>query len=306
MDTIDLFAGAGGFSTGAQQAGATIRWAGNHWPLAVHYHTENHPETAHGCEDLHRTDWTRVPDADIILAAPCCQGHSRARGKANGDPQHDASRGTAFAVVDALAAKRPQAFIVENVPDFMKWDLYEAWLGMVAACGYAVQPHLVNAADHGTPQDRERLLLVGTRSAAPLTLRMERTERIPASTFIDFASGAWSPVERPGRSAATLARVCAGRHAHGDRFLAPYYKSGSGTTGRSLDRPIGTITTRARWAVIDGDRMRMLTVDETRKASGFPDGYKLPAVAKDAIHLLGNAIPPPLARAAVKALIQQL
>ena len=63
-------------------------------------------------------------------------------------------------------------------------------------------------------------------------------------------------------------------------------------TGRSLDRPIGTITTRARWAVVDHDRMRMLTVRENRVAMGFPDHYLLPDSGTLAIHQLGNAVPP--------------
>ncbi|NMW25958.1 DNA cytosine methyltransferase, partial [Rhodanobacter denitrificans] len=107
---------------------------------------------------------------------------------------------------------------------------------------------------------------------------------------------------RPGRAAATLARIANGRRQHGDRFLIPYYASGSGLTGRSLDRPIGTITTRDRWAVIDGDRMRMITVAEGRRAMTIPPDYKMPAANKDSMFLLGNAVPPLGARRFVEAL----
>ena len=72
-----------------------------------------------------------------------------------------------------------------------------------------------------------------------------------------------------------LRRIANGRRQHGDRFLAPFYGSGSGLTGRSLARPIGTITTRDRWAVIDGGRMRILTIPESRRAMGFRDSYRL-------------------------------
>jgi len=67
-----------------------------------------------------------------------------------------------------------------------------------------------------------------------------------------------------------LQRVANGRRSCGDRFIVPYYGSGSGTTGRSLDRPLGTITTLDRWAPVDGDRMRMLRADECRAAMDFP------------------------------------
>jgi DNA (cytosine-5)-methyltransferase 1 len=94
--------------------------------------------------------------------------------------------------------------------------------------------------------------------------------------------------------------VRAGRQAHGDRFLIAYYGNEHG--GRSIDRPIGTITTRDRWAVIDGDRMRMLTKDENRAAMGFPAGYKLPEQHRAAVHMLGNAVPPKMAREVILAL----
>jgi DNA (cytosine-5)-methyltransferase 1 len=118
---------------------------------------------------------------------------------------------------------------------------------------------------------------------------------------IDFTAGRWRAVEAPGRAAATLARIARGRARFGDRFVIPYYGSGSGLTGRSLHRPIGTITTLARWAVVDGDRMRMLTVEETRAAMSFPAGYRLPAQQRQATMMLGNAVPPLMARDVIAA-----
>jgi DNA (cytosine-5)-methyltransferase 1 len=125
---------------------------------------------------------------------------------------------------------------------------------------------------------------------------------VPAASFVDFRTGKWTPIARAGRSARTLARVAAGRSKFGRRFLAPYYGSGSGETGRSLSRPVGTITTRDRWAVIDGDRMRMLTADECRAAMAFPTGYVLPEDHRLAIHMLGNAVPPPMTAAVITEL----
>lgn len=66
MRTVDLFAGAGGFSTGARMAGCSVVWAANHWPLAVEWHAANHPETEHVCQDLHQADWRAVPAHDLF------------------------------------------------------------------------------------------------------------------------------------------------------------------------------------------------------------------------------------------------
>lgn len=295
---IDLFAGAGGFSTGASMAGCRVVWAADHWPDAVSIHASNHPNTVHACQDLHQTDWTTVPAHDLLLASPACQGHSKARGKER--PHHDAQRSTAWAVTSACEAHRPAAFIVENVPEFSRWTLYPAWCAAMNALGYALAPNIIDAADHGVPQHRRRLFIVGTRSQHPIELKLEKRPYVPASTVIDFSAGKWSDINRPGRSAHTLARIKAGAKEHGQRFLMAYYGNEHG--GRSLDRPIGTITTRDRYAVIDGDRMRMVSVDESRRFMSFPDDYKLPTQARAATHMLGNAVPPKMAHAVIEAL----
>lgn len=298
MKAIDLFAGAGGFSTGAQMAGCDVVWAANHWRAAVNVHADNHPNTAHSCQDLQQADWTQVPAHDLLMASPACQGHSRARGMEK--PHHDAQRSTAWAVVSAAEYRRPEFVLVENVPEFAKWTLYPAWCAAMNALGYALAPMILDAADHGVAQNRRRLFIVCTRTKHPIELALPNREHAPAAGIIDFKAGNWSTINRKGRSLATLARIASGRAAHGARFVTAYYGNEHG--GRSLSRPLGTITTRARWAVIDGDRMRMLNVNECRRAMGFPDSYRLPSRQKDAMHMLGNAVVPPVARDVIEAL----
>lgn len=298
MIAIDLFSGLGGFSEGARMAGVHVAWAANHWQAAVATHAANHPDTEHLCQDLHQADWTQVPAHDLLLASPACQGHTRARGKER--PHHDATRSTAWAVVSAAEYHRPEALIVENVPEFTRWTLFPAWAQAMDALGYALSPYIIDAADHGVPQHRRRVYIVGTRSKHPVQLRLPERRHTPAANIINFSAGRWSPINRPGRSDATLSRIAAGRSVHGDRFLAAYYGNEKG--GRSLSRPIGTITTRDRWGVIDGDRMRMLMVDEARRAMGFPSNYQLPDRAREAMHMLGNAVCPPVVCDVINAL----
>ena len=281
-------------------AGARVLWAANHWPTAVEWHAANHAGTAHACQDLQQADFRDAPRHDLLLASPACQGHSPARGKER--PHHDALRATAWAVVTCAEVHRAPVAVVENVPAFADWTLYPAWCAAMHALGYALSPMVLDAADASVPQHRRRLFIVATRSQHPVELAMPQREHRAAADVIDFDAGRWSPVDKPGRSARTLERIAAGRRAFGLRFLAPFYGSGSGETGRSLQRPIGTLTTRARWAVIDGERMRMVSATEGRKLMGFPDDYRLPANEATAWHLLGNAVCPPQAADLIDAI----
>jgi DNA (cytosine-5)-methyltransferase 1 len=299
---IDLFAGAGGFSIGATMAGCNVVWAANHWPAAVQVHANNHPRTIHLCQDLQQADWTAVPEHDLLLASPACQGHSKARGKDR--PHHDAQRATAWAVVSAAECHRPAAFVVENVIEFAQWTLYPAWCAAMHALGYALSPMVLDAADHGVPQHRKRLFVVGTRSKHPIELNLPQREHAGIGNAIDWAAGSWSSIEKPGRSLATLQRIRNGRSRFGERFVAPYFGSGSGLTGRCISRPLGTITTRDRWALVDGERMRMLSITEAKRAMGFPDSYELPANQKDAMHMLGNAVVPHVARDVITEILR--
>lgn len=304
LTCIDLFAGLGGFSEGARQAGATVLWAANHWPLAVELHAANHPEADHACQDLQQANFGRVPDCDVVLASPCCQGHTKAKGKEK--PGSDASRATAWAVTAAVEAKKPRAVIVENVEEFTDWICYPAWRASLECQGYRLTEVLVDAADLGVPQHRTRVIVFGVRTGAPLMVEQPKTAHMPFATVADLSAGKWSPVEKRGRAEKTLRRVERGRREFGPTFVMPYYSGGSGLTGRSLARPLGTVTTRDRWALVDGDMMRMLRVDEYRAAMGFHAGYQLPKNRADAIMALGNAICPAVAAWAVKTVREHI
>lgn len=298
MKAIDLFAGAGGFSTGAVAAGCTVAWAANHWQAAVQWHAANHPATVHACQDLQQADFRDAPAHDLMLASPACQGHTNARGSEK--PHHDAQRATAWAVVTCAEVHRPEYAIIENVKEMAKWVLYPAWCSAMRALGYALAPMILDAADHGVPQERKRLFIVATKSKHPIELALPRRDHRHAAEVIDFNSGKWSRVV--DKVPNTRARAARGRAEVGPRFLMPYYGSGSGETGRSLARPIGTLTTVARWAVVDGERMRMVSSREGITLMGLPPGYQLPVDEKTAWHLIGNAVCPPVACDLITAL----
>lgn len=291
---VDLFCGAGGWSEGARQAGLRVVACVNHWRTACDTHAVNFPGIEPMCQDAALMDPRDLPAYDGLVASPACQGHTPARGKER--PHHDATRATAWCVVNVVEVTRPEWFVIENVPAFLGWALYRAWSDALRALDYTLTENILDAADFGVPQSRMRVFIVGVRRRAAKWLHAPRVAHVAASSILDVAQR-WSPIEKRGRSTATLARIASGRARHGERFLIPFYSSGSGLTGRSLDRPIGTVTTKDRWAIVDGDRMRILTVDEYRRAMGFPDSYVLTGSRADQVKQLGNAVCPPVARA---------
>lgn len=311
---VDYFAGLGGFTEGARLVGARVVCAINHSPRAVATHAANHPDVDHHCEDLTRFDPRRLPAFEVLVAGPACQGHSvaagsphRKRTKSDRTPaelaaQWDADRATAWSIIDCAEIRRPRGIIVENVPRFLKWKLLPRWLGCLEDLGYGVRVQVVNAARYGVPQDRPRVIVTATLGRdAPAIVEPDAPD-VPVRSVIRFDEGEWTPLA--AKVAATQARAERGRAAFGDRFVMPYNGSGSGLTGRSLDRPIGTITNADRWAAVDGDRSRMLLINELRACMGFRDSYQVPPQREHATKLLGNAICPQVAAASLRAVME--
>lgn len=302
MKGIDLFSGAGGTSCGAEMAGINIIWAANHNPPAVEIHAINHPNTIHACQDLHQQDWNEIPrDFDIVYASPCCQGHASAAGKAKRSYKADKSRSTAWAIVSCVENHKTPVVIIENVSEFLRWELYSAWEFAMKSLGYSLSLNFLNAADYGIPQNRLRLFIIATRTAHPIELSLEKSPHIAARTIIDtrFEGHDWDLVTN--RVTATRKRVENGRKQFGSVFLDAAY--GSATSGRSLDKPIGSILTMNKHSLVYGDYIRAITISEQAAAQSFPQDYVLPTNRTLAKQMIGNAVPPVLAKRVTEAVL---
>ncbi|WP_282580298.1 DNA cytosine methyltransferase [Nocardioides sp. InS609-2] len=294
---IDLFAGWGGMTLGAKQAGVNVLWSGNHWPLAVETHALNHPETLHECQDLRQADWTALPEYDVLLAAPACQGHSPAS-QARRRAYHDALRATAFSVIDCADATEPKAIVIENVPAFVRWRLYPEYRAMFEKLGYVLEERFVTASRHGVAQRRRRFFLLATRPGVKVRPLTENpVEPAFGPLLMPAPEEAWTPVHTAPSS--VQMRIERSRARHGDRFLTQHTTDHHGVP---LHEPIRTITTgAAHWNLVDGDRYRQLSGRELARGMGFPDSFGWPETATIAqvTRGLGNAVCPPVAKAVV-------
>lgn len=291
MRTVDLFAGAGGWSTAAVRCGLDVVAAVNHWPVAVATHQANHPSTVHYCASLHGFDPRVVnPAPQVVLASPSCTGHTPARGKERA--HHDDARATAHACTDMVDAWRPDWLLVENVPAFLSWDRYPAWRMDLECMGYRVNHAVLDAADFGYPQRRKRVYIVATRTPSPIRLPVPPlfgVRHTPVSTVIDWSNAGEPIAGRFGE--VTEAQIAAGRVTHGPRFLVPFYGSQrSRAATDSVDKPCGAVTTHDRYLVVNGERARFLTVGELMALQGFPSGYLLTGGVPDQKKQAGNAV----------------
>lgn len=174
----DLFAGAGGSSTGAEQAGAEVLIAANHWRLAVDTHQANHPDTAHDCADISQVDPRRYPHTDILWASPECTHHTNASGnrrdgdlrppslfdqdKPLPDAAYERSRATMWDVPRFAEYHHYPVVLVENVVEATRWAPFHAWIQAMEALGYRHEIICHNSmhaqmAGLPAPQSRDRL-----------------------------------------------------------------------------------------------------------------------------------------------------
>ncbi len=133
LTVTDLFAGAGGSSTGARQVpGIDVRIAANHWKVACDLHALNHPTTDHSIVDLHQERPSFFPSTDILWASPECTKWSQANGAKLpaieeglfedplSDDAKNRSRLLMFDVLRFIEHHRYRLVIVENVVDIAR------------------------------------------------------------------------------------------------------------------------------------------------------------------------------------------
>lgn len=195
LTVTDLFAGAGGSSTGAVSVpGVSVRLAANHWDKAVEVHNANHPGADHLCADISQVNPRYVPSTDILWASPECTNHSRAKGRKLDDARQpdlfgetlpdaaaERSRATMWDVPRFTEVHRYSAIIVENVVEAVQWEPFKAWLMAMDSYGYdhhIVSLNSMHAQGGGlpAPQSRDRIYVVFWRrgNPAPDLDRMQR------------------------------------------------------------------------------------------------------------------------------------
>ena len=311
--TLDIFCGAGGSSAGADAAGAEIVAGIDACRVATGTYNANFPNArvvTGLLEDVALPDLKRrIGSVDLLLASPECRNHTCARGAA---PLDEPSRETALLTIEYARAFQPRWLVLENVIHMRPWSRYGELKDSLRKLGYKLAEYVLNASDFGVPQSRRRLFLMGDRNRKPVFDVPEQDQDPVAAKSILDDPGTWrmSPLFSPRRAKATITKAKRAFAAleEGTSFLLVYYGNDGSGGWQPLDRPLRTITTVDRFALVehDGDMwsMRMLQVPELKRAMGHGDDFKLPVgTRRDRIKLLGNGVCPPVMESVVRSLI---
>ncbi len=383
MKCVELFAGAGGLAMGVHLAGfepqAVVEWdkwacdtirenGSRGYPLVAGWNVHE--------GDVRGFDWEGVGEnIDLLAGGPPCQPFSMGgKHKANDD-----SRDMFPATVDIVRRLRPRAFIVENVKgltrsSFANYYQYillqlsfpevsrrrgEDWFGHFLRLQkekvsgktvgkdltYNVVPTLVNAADYGIPQKRERVFIVGFRSDLGVEWSFPKaTHSLDALLFEQWVSGEYwkrhdiaKPPKMPEKVAARVKRLEKAkpsalawrtvrdaliglpdpRTKAAKNFPDHRFQDGAkiypGHTGSPLDLPAKTLKAGDH-GVPGGENMlvredgsvRYFTVREAARIQTFPDGYRFHGSWTETMRQLGNAVPVMLGRIVASSVAERL
>lgn len=152
---IDLFAGCGGLSCGLEELGKKAVYANEVEPNYFQTYIFNHSQVNVETNDIHNIKIEEIPDADIVVGGPPCQGFSSAGLRLKEDPRNELYK-EFLRIVDG---KKPKEFLMENVPEIA--DIKEQIIEDFKQIGYTTTFQIVKGEDIGMKQRRHRAFFIG-------------------------------------------------------------------------------------------------------------------------------------------------
>lgn len=321
---IELFAGCGGLSTGFLDAGLHVA-AGFEWDeRAVDAYNYNHRYRGSrgiradlaGGRGESLLSAAKIESVDFVIGGPPCQPFSIV-GKRGGSS--DARANLMGHYIRLISELDPAAFLLENVPNLCRIEdgaFLECALAQLENLGFSVRAEIVSAADFGVPQNRRRLVVVGLKGERP----------------VDFPE----PTHGPGRAPYVTSKDAIGDLPDADEFGACGIFNHE-PTGHSPDmvQRFSKLSPGRRERGSFHDRIhperlsytlragsgnftplrpvhyaydRVISVRESARLQGFSDHFiwpdRIPRLQQ--YRQVGNAVPPPLAKAFAHSIAYQL
>lgn len=296
MKIVSLFSGAGGLDLGFIMAGHTIIWANDLYHDAVETYRNNI-----GChiieKDIHDIDSEDIPDCDIVIGGFPCQGFSVANTKRH---TSDARNELYKQLLRVIRDKQPRFFVAENVKGILSLDngaVFKTILADFRELNYTVQYQLLNAADYGVPQKRERVIIVGVRNDLNFVYHFpEKTHSrdgvggLSRWVSVEESIGHLPDPDRPNDLP--------------NHVYSKYRLNFNGYIGHrpvAPDQPAPTVTARGddRGGVVilpHPNNRRRMTCRELASIQTFPLNFSFVGSISSVCRQIGNAVPPLLGR----------
>jgi DNA (cytosine-5)-methyltransferase 1 len=323
---IDLFAGIGGMRAGFEQAGGRCVFTSEWNPWAKKTYVENYGSEDHFVGDIVPVPEDEIPDHDVLLAGFPCQPFSIAgvsKKNALGRPHgfECTTQGTLFFdVARIIAAKRPKAFLLENVKNLVSHNGGHTFQTICdtleSELGYHIEKRIVDAGRF-VPQHRERILIAGFREDVGFRFKnLQLPAEGPKLGSILHPEDGSEESEEPYTTG--LKGKVHSKYALSDKLWAylqayaeKHRKAGNGFGFGLVDRDSVARTLSARYYK-DGSEIlvsrgkgknpRRLTPRECARLMGYPDTFKIPVSDTQAYKQFGNSVVVPVIRAVAEAM----
>lgn len=299
---IDLFAGIGGIRLGYQLNGGRCVFSSEWDKDAAKTYYHNFGERPFG--DIQKIDPKSIPDFDVLLAGFPCQPFSIIGDKEGF--RHETQGTLFFNIERILLAKKPKAFMLENVRNLTAHDkgrTFRVILSHLKNAGYDVHYKVLNALDYGVPQKRERIIICGFRKKVPFEFPppIPIEDRKTVADIID--PDAEKDTSLFVRAAIRKSRL---ERLKDKNYPRPYI---------SHENVAGSITPHAfSCALRAGASANYILINDERRPSaremlriqGFPDEFKIVVNYGKIKHQTGNSVAVPVIRAVAEEVVSHL
>jgi DNA (cytosine-5)-methyltransferase 1 len=304
---VSLFSGCGGMDLGFYKEGFKILWANDIDPTACETYKRNIGDHI-VAGDITKIDYNTIPKCDVLLGGFPCQDFSMIwkRGGINTE------RGNLYRnFVDLVHQKNPKIFIAENVRGILSANKGKAIEQIVqdfsttGKFGYNITVNLINFADYGTPQLRQRVLIIGTRKDIKEKFTIPKPTHTPdnyvsAKEALKGAEKVKFNNEHQNVQPATIEKlklIPAGGNFSSIPKNSPHYVKGMiSHVYRRLhpDKPSTTIIAAGgggTWGY-HFDEPRPLTNRERARLFGYPDDFAFVGSITEVRKQIGNSVAP--------------
>jgi len=297
LTCVEICAGAGGQAIGLDLAGFEHIALVEYEPEYCDVLKSNKPDWNVICADVHNFDGTPYKNVDLFAGGVPCPPFSVASKQLGKDDERDLFP----EAIRLIKEMMPKSVMLENVRGFLdpKFSGYrEQILTAIKDLGYDVQIKLLNASDYGVPQLRPRVIIVGIRNDITNSFTYPKAQNVDAPTVGEtlenlMGANGWKQLDEWIAKANKIApTIVGGSKKHGGPDLGP-------VRSRKAWAELGVngngIANEAPEADFVG--MPKLTKEMIALLQGFPPEWDFGKRKTAACRMIGNAFPPPVAKA---------